>query len=341
MRLSILNESTRLLLFAPHPDDESLGAGVLLQKAVAAGAAVRVVYVTDGENNPWPQRALERRWRLTAADRSRWGERRRAEALAALQVLGIKSTDAQFTGLPDQHVTETLLHRCDALSHRFAQIISAWSPTLLLVPSEHDTHPDHSAVSVLTHLATQELAATARDFRLLTYLVHGNRKNFAAGAGMLKQSVHETVQKRQAIAQHRTQVKFSRRRFMSYASRPELFALSEANAAPPAAHPITIVQHSPDQLRLSLHSRFPAFGTKPAMLYLVGRGHDGAPLAVQLRLTAKAKVQVTNCATGHRVALATCHGRSFAGQIELPIRMFSSRSPLFAKLARRRWFFDE
>ncbi|MFN2476132.1 MAG: hypothetical protein ABR526_07325, partial [Chthoniobacterales bacterium] len=198
-----------------------------------------------------------------------------------------------------------------------------------------------SAVNVLTHFAAQELAATARDFCVLTYLVHGNRKNFAAGAGMLKQSVHETVQKRQAIAQHRTQVKFSRRRFMSYASRPELFASSDADPALPAAHPITIVQHSPDQLRLSLHSRFPAFGTKPAMLYLVGRGHDGARLAVQLRLTAKAKVQVTNCATGHRVALASCHGRSFAGQIELPIRMFSSRSPLFAKLARRRWFFDE
>ncbi|MDQ6624960.1 MAG: hypothetical protein M3Y69_02295, partial [Verrucomicrobiota bacterium] len=89
------------------------------------------------------------------------------------------------------------------------------------------------------------------------------------------------------------------------------------------------------------HSRFQAFGTKPAMLYLVGRAPDGAPLTIQLRLTAEAKVQITNCATGHRVGLATCHGRSFAGEIELPIRMFSPSSVLFAKLARRRWFFDE
>ena len=329
------------MVWAPHPDDESLAAGVLLQKAVAVGAAIRVVYVTDGDNNPWPQRAVEKRWRLTAADRLRWGERRRAEALAALQVLGIDSTDAHFMGLPDQHVTDALLHDCNALSKRFAATIAEWRPTLLLVPSERDTHPDHSAVTILTHLATQKLAAGVRHFRLLTYLVHGNRETFATHAGVLKQSAEEASQKRRAIAQHRSQVKFSRRRFMSYASRSELFALGDAETHVPGKHPITIVQRSDTQLRLSLHSRFQTFGTKPAILYLVGRTHDGAPLSIQLRLTAEAKVQMTNCATGHRVGLATCHGRSFAGEIELPIRIFSSDSPLFAKLARRRWFFDE
>ena len=48
------------MLIAPHPDDEALACSVILQKAVRAGAAIRVVYVTDGDDNPWPQRALER-----------------------------------------------------------------------------------------------------------------------------------------------------------------------------------------------------------------------------------------------------------------------------------------
>jgi LmbE family N-acetylglucosaminyl deacetylase len=50
---------SRLLIFAPHPDDESLACGILLQHAVNAEAAVLVIYLTDGENNPWPQRQTE------------------------------------------------------------------------------------------------------------------------------------------------------------------------------------------------------------------------------------------------------------------------------------------
>src|SRR5215471_9298548 len=49
---------SRVMLIAAHPDDESLACSVLLQRAVRAAAAIRVVYLTDGENNPWPQRVL-------------------------------------------------------------------------------------------------------------------------------------------------------------------------------------------------------------------------------------------------------------------------------------------
>jgi LmbE family N-acetylglucosaminyl deacetylase len=52
------------MLIAAHPDDESLACSIVLQQAVGAGAAVRVIYATDGENNPWPQRAMERKWHL-------------------------------------------------------------------------------------------------------------------------------------------------------------------------------------------------------------------------------------------------------------------------------------
>jgi GlcNAc-PI de-N-acetylase len=38
---------------APHPDDEALACSVILQKAVRATAAIHIVYVTDGDDNPW------------------------------------------------------------------------------------------------------------------------------------------------------------------------------------------------------------------------------------------------------------------------------------------------
>ena len=75
----------RILILAPHPDDESLAAGGLIQRAVKVGAKVRVLFATDGDNNPWPQRFLERKVQISLTDRARWGRRRRKEALAALE----------------------------------------------------------------------------------------------------------------------------------------------------------------------------------------------------------------------------------------------------------------
>jgi len=69
MDVAKFDSSSRLTLFAPHPDDEALACGVILQQAVRPGAAIRIVYVTDGDDNPWPYQALERRWSLSPSDR--------------------------------------------------------------------------------------------------------------------------------------------------------------------------------------------------------------------------------------------------------------------------------
>ncbi len=96
------------MLIAPHPDDEALACSIVLQRAVHAGAAIRVIYATDGDDNPWPQRVLERKWRLNATDRKRWGKLRRAEALEALGVLGVRAADAGFFALSHQKIYEML-----------------------------------------------------------------------------------------------------------------------------------------------------------------------------------------------------------------------------------------
>src|SRR6478736_5359349 len=71
-----ISRTDRILYFAPHPDDESLGGGGLIQHAVGVGAAVKVVFLTDGDRNPWAQRAAERRWTIGPKEQARWGKRR-------------------------------------------------------------------------------------------------------------------------------------------------------------------------------------------------------------------------------------------------------------------------
>lgn len=159
----------RTLVFAPHPDDESIGAGGLLAYVAARDADVRVVFLTSGENNPWPQRAARRRWRITDRDRLDWGRTRRSEARQALLELGIAAQNATFLGFPDDGLAR--LNESD-LADTIGTIIAEFRPTLMIVPSAGDLHPDHRAAYRAIMKAL--LSATFRPMLTLTYLVHGN-----------------------------------------------------------------------------------------------------------------------------------------------------------------------
>ena len=125
MNLPLLTSRSRVMMFAPHPDDESLAAGIFLQRAVAAGAAVRVVYATDGERNCWPQRFLERKVRIRESDRRAAGAHgARGRRCAALQLLGIGPDRWSFSRLPDQGVTDLLLQGCGETLRRLADAIA-------------------------------------------------------------------------------------------------------------------------------------------------------------------------------------------------------------------------
>src|SRR5258708_3612394 len=92
----------RVLIIAPHPDDESIGTGALIQRVAAAGGRVQVVVITDGDNNLFPQRIAARRWRISLEDRARWGAMRREESRNALTELGASASAATFLGYHDR-----------------------------------------------------------------------------------------------------------------------------------------------------------------------------------------------------------------------------------------------
>jgi LmbE family N-acetylglucosaminyl deacetylase len=194
--------STRLLVFAPHPDDEVIGAGGLIQKVHAAGGAVQVVYLTNGEAYREGVRAVEGRIKPTAVDYRKYGQLRRDEAHAALGVLGLHSSQLRFLGFPqglDQLLTRnwskssfrspyTQLVRParpdplepDArfrgadLRDEIAHVIETFRPTQILVTRKEDQHVDHCAawffVTDAVAQAEHEDPGVAPD--VFTYIVH-------------------------------------------------------------------------------------------------------------------------------------------------------------------------
>jgi hypothetical protein len=45
------SKDDRVLILAPHPDDEAIGAGGLIQRALSAGAKVNIICFTNGDFN--------------------------------------------------------------------------------------------------------------------------------------------------------------------------------------------------------------------------------------------------------------------------------------------------
>jgi LmbE family N-acetylglucosaminyl deacetylase len=218
----------RLLVFAPHPDDETLATGELIQSALASGAAVRVVFATDGDNNPWPQRWLERRWSIGAAERARWGTRRRDEAGEALTRLGIDCrTGVRFLGWPDQGLTEALLRDDDAID-LLGQEICTFAPTHVAMPALADRHPDHSALRVMLELALLRSGSTSLR---LGYVVHGTRS--AAARRCVPADAGRQTRKQYALQAYVSQMSLSGRRLSTLAEQAEEFEIAETSMKVP------------------------------------------------------------------------------------------------------------
>jgi LmbE family N-acetylglucosaminyl deacetylase len=330
------------MLIAPHPDDEALACSVVLQRAVRADAAIRILYATDGDNNPWPQRFLERKWRLGAADRERWGKLRRAEALSALRILGVHRSDACFLALPDQGLTGLLTTNCRSAFEQLAKSIGRWSPTDLLVPSTRDTHPDHSALAVILGLIQANLYPDEPPTSVWSYAVHGKSKAFLDRAQELGQSKTETRIKEQAIRSHQTQLKLSPRRFLAYAARPERFLKLESCELTYTDGPIQGISRHARVLRVKLRLPIKLMGTADATLLVVGHDAAGSVRCVRMKVPIHSfTAEVFDCHTGERLDLARYRGNAFAGEFAIPVDMFSPAHALFVKLKRRTWFFDE
>ncbi|WP_313348023.1 PIG-L family deacetylase [Stenotrophomonas sp.] len=128
---TVLLGARRLVVVSPHPDDEVLGCGGLMQAALAQGIAVQVVSVTDGEAC-YPDHP---RWTT-----ARLRDARRRELVTAMQALGMDASHVTTLGLPDGAVAR---HETDLAAHLAARLLPG---DMVVAPWVHDGHPDHEAV---------------------------------------------------------------------------------------------------------------------------------------------------------------------------------------------------
>lgn len=327
-----LDPRGRLMLFAPHPDDESLPAAILLHRAIASGARVRVVYATDGERNRWPQRAWSRGWNLNTGQQLAWRARRRQEALQALGTLGIDSANARFLALPDQGLTRLLLERGAETARTLARTIEEWQPTHLVAPSPADTHPDHSALAILLDFAVASVRADTP--ATWTYLVHGSRQRFASTAMEIVGSADERLRKRDAIKCHKTQLSLSRGQWLPYADRPELFRPDTLETRRTEAGALRLAALREDALSLNVITAPYSFRRRTRALHVIA--HDRASGLIPLELLVQPQRGIRKEYRGDQVVFSQ-QQRDQAMHYEIAIAtdQFDLGKRIFAKLAGR------
>ncbi len=135
-------DAQRLVVLAPHPDDEILACGGLLAGWTLQGHAPKVIAVTDGEASHGTA-DIKACARMAAC--------RAEESQAGLRTLGIASPCITRLGIADGKVRDHL----DGLAQQLQAMLR---PTDVVVTTwQLDGHPDHEATGLA---AAQACAAT-------------------------------------------------------------------------------------------------------------------------------------------------------------------------------------
>lgn len=188
----------RVLVVAPHPDDETLCCAGSIQLAQAAGAEVWVVWLTNGDGFELNAALLDRSPRPNGRQMIRLGEHRIREARSSMRVLNVPRDRLIFLGYPDKGLMNLFLERYaqphrsrhtrttrvpypeapshgapytgQSLERDLRRVLDRVQPDLVLAPSAQDGHGDHRATSFFV---TRLLAQRGETDRLRFWIVHG------------------------------------------------------------------------------------------------------------------------------------------------------------------------
>jgi LmbE family N-acetylglucosaminyl deacetylase len=140
-------EGQKVMVFSPHPDDETIGVGGYIAQSRKEGANVRIVLVTNGNKHH--------------NENTRYAEFRKATG-----ILGVAESELVFLNFPDG-----TLHKQSAseLSSKLRKQLDDFNPDIVIYPHPKDFHPDHSTIGRIM----EEILAEAPNKRIAyEYLVH-------------------------------------------------------------------------------------------------------------------------------------------------------------------------
>ena len=194
-----IDATTSLLVVSPHPDDETLCCAGAIQRVLAAGGHVSVVWITSGDGSRLSLLLVEKSLFAPLEKVRDLAARRMREARAATALLGVPGTQQLFLGYPDGGVLNLLTdnpsnaHRArftgeihvpysdalfpghpytgESLERDFTAVLDRVRPTLILAPSLEDTHPDHQASGLLT---IRTLTRRGELAKARYWIVHGD-----------------------------------------------------------------------------------------------------------------------------------------------------------------------
>jgi LmbE family N-acetylglucosaminyl deacetylase len=197
----------RILVVAPHPDDEALGCGGLIQQAVANGADVHVLLMTNGDASQFAVVFGEREAPWVPANMVSLGKRRQDESRSAMMELGLPRGHMHFLGFPNnglvalwrpEHwlhsqlysspythvdhspyaggVTPNAPYCGEQVLADLLTVLRQVRPQRIFVTHPRDIHPDHWATNAFVGYAVATAAvrgeAWAKTVRLWGYLIH-------------------------------------------------------------------------------------------------------------------------------------------------------------------------
>jgi LmbE family N-acetylglucosaminyl deacetylase len=199
-KIDIPQKNSRVLIFAPHNDDETLGAGAFIKMALKNGCIVKLVMVTNGDGFSDAVKIEDLKANPKPSDYIEFGYARQKETIAAMKVFGLSEKDIVFLGYPDGGVshlwssnwdksnpftskftavdktpytnsyTKGALYSGSSIVDDITKIIEDYKPTHIIYPHPNDRHPDHWATNALVKYVLTKINYTPEKQWL--YLVH-------------------------------------------------------------------------------------------------------------------------------------------------------------------------
>jgi LmbE family N-acetylglucosaminyl deacetylase len=137
----------KAIVFAPHPDDETLACGGTIAKKLSEGYELFVAFVTDGRH------CLTDLGVYSRPTPFEMKEIRRKEAFRAAKVLGIKKENLLLLDFEDG----TLEKHRKQFQERTVEILNNVSPEEVFFPQEKEYNVDHRITNLTVRKAIEAL----------------------------------------------------------------------------------------------------------------------------------------------------------------------------------------
>ena len=197
----VFDANDRILVLAPHPDDEVLGAAGVIQKAVSMHLPVKIVFFTYGDSNEWSFLLYRKHFVVMPGAVKTMGLIRKDEALVAAGILGVDSKNLIFLGYPDfgtlniwyshwnnRHAYHSILTRVTKVPYQGAfrlgapykgeeivvdlrTILKDFKPTKIFVSHPADHNGDHLSLYLFTRIALWD-QKMENSVEVYPYLIH-------------------------------------------------------------------------------------------------------------------------------------------------------------------------